>query len=461
MKGFKWPQWQALKLKQIKDFRKNNKDIFGNYQNNINNYIHKTIKSQFKEGAKKVNKEAIKAGVLDTNNASLGGSFFGINDRKIKAMINTVDNDLKDVRMATLRMSNDVYRSTIYKASQMANSGAKTLHQAIDMATRDFLSRGFNCIEYKNGRRVNIADYADMSVRTATKRANLMGEGELRKKLGNPLVYVSKHSTSCDKCAKWQGRVYIDDVWSGGKAEDGKYPLLSTAIAGGLYHNRCMHGQSTYFEDMNEEPEEIQENEHNKNDEYIQALRRRRKEYERLAIGSLLPENVQEYSNKVEDLQKEIEDATISKEEQYAINSYISSESYKINDKLRNGIELSNQESEIINDLDKALEKLKDYNGNAVRVLDIKNKKQLQKFLSRNKIGNIESWKEYLSFSCKENYNENANIRIYVTSTKAKDIRKYNKAEGEIVYRRNSKFKTKNVVKQNNTYYILWEEINE
>ena len=376
-------------------------------------------------------------------------------------MINAIGNDLKDVRIATLRMSNDVYRSTIYKASQMANSGAKTLNQAIDMATKDFLTKGFNCIEYKGGRRVNIADYADMAVRTATKRANLMGEGELRKKIGNPLIYVSKHSTSCDKCSKWQGRVYIDDVWSGGKIEDGKYPLLSTAIAGGLYHNRCMHGQSTYFEGINDEPEEIQENEHNKNDEYLQALRRRQKQYERLATGSLLQENVKKYSNNVKELQNQIEDVTMSEKEHYAINSYISSESYKINDKLRNNIKLTDLESSIVKDLDTALEKLKDYKGNVVRVLDVRNKKQLQQFLDKNKIGSIGTWKEYLSFSNEENYNKDSNIRIYVTSTKAKDIRNYNKEEGEVVYKRNSKFKTKNIVKQNDIYYILWEEINE
>ena len=295
----------------MKDFRKANKDIFGKYQSHVTMWTNLRIRKQFQEGARKVNKEAISAGILDKDSASLGGSFFGINDRKIKAMISSIDKDLKDVRMATLRMSNDIYRSTVYKASQMKNAGAKTLNQAIDMATKDFLARGFNCIEYKDGRRVNIADYADMAVRTATKRANLMGEGELRKKIGNPLIYVSKHNTSCDKCSKWQGRVYIDDVWSGGKAEDGKYPLLSTAIAGGLYHNRCRHGQSTYFEGINEEPEEIQENEHNKNDEYLQELRRRQKQYERLAEGSLLPENVEKYRGKVTELQNQIESDTI------------------------------------------------------------------------------------------------------------------------------------------------------
>lgn len=141
---------------------------------------------------------------------------------------------MSDVRTATLRMANDQFRQVIYKSQVYANTGAGTVQQAIDMATKDFLARGFNCIEYKDGRRVNIADYCDMAIRTAYTRAGLAGEGEMRKELGNPIVYVSKHSGTCDKCSKWAGRVYIDDVWSGGTAKDGKYPLLSTAIARGI-----------------------------------------------------------------------------------------------------------------------------------------------------------------------------------------------------------------------------------
>lgn len=463
MKGFKWPQWQSLKLKQLREFRKNNKDIFGKHEKNINRYVYKAVKRQFKEGARKVNKEAIRAGILDEDSAGLGGSFFGINDRKIKALINSVNNNLKDAKTAALRMSNDVYRSTVYKASQMASSGAKTLNQAIDMATRDFLNRGFNCIEYKDKRRVNIADYSDMAVRTATKRANLIGEGEFRKRLGNPLIYVSKHSTSCEKCSKWQGRVYIDDVWSGGTEQDGKYPLLSTAIEGGLYHNRCEHGQSTYFEGINEEPEEIQEiqeNEHIWNDEYTQELRRRQKQYERLAIGSLVPENIEKYQNKAKGLQNQIEDVTISEEEQYAINSYISSESYKINDKLRNNIKLNDLENSIVKDLDVTLNKMQEYRGNVRRSLQL-NKEELKGFLEEHKIGSIVNYKAYTSTTAGSRYNDLSNIELYIKSKTGRDLRRFNKEEAEILFKRDTRFKIKSIEKINEVYYIKMEEFDE
>ena len=312
-KGFDWPQWQALKLKQFEDYKKANKEIFNNNTKGLNRYLYKHIKEQFKEGAGRTNKQAIQSGIIRKEDSQLGGSFLGLNHRKLDALIKTTKNDMKDVKYATLRMANDQYRQIIYKAQVFANTGAGTVKQAIDMASKDFLARGFNCIEYSNGSRHNIADYCDMAIRTANKRANLMGEGEMRKKLGNPLVYISKHGGACDKCTPWEGRVYIDDVWSGGKTEDGQYPLLSTAIEGGLFHPRCHHGVSTYYEGINDEPEEVTQakQNHNEEDKYTQYLQQRQKKYQRLAAGSLLPENVLNYQNNVNKLQNQIESSKI------------------------------------------------------------------------------------------------------------------------------------------------------
>ena len=312
-KGFDWPQWQALKIKQFEDYKKTNKEIFNNNTKGLNKYLYKHIKEQFKEGASRTNKQAIQLGIVKKEDSQLGGSFFGLNHRKLNALIKSTKSDMKDVKYATLRMANDQYRQIIYKAQVFANTGAGTVKQAIDMASKDFLTRGFNCIEYKNGTRHNIADYCDMAIRTANKRANLMGEGEMRKKLGNSLVYVSKHGGACDKCTPWEGRVYIDDVWSGGTEKDGKYPLLSTAIAGGLFHPRCQHGVSTYYEGINNEPEEVTKAKHNHNekDRYAQYLQQIQKQYERLSAGSLLPENILNYKNKANELQNQIESSKI------------------------------------------------------------------------------------------------------------------------------------------------------
>ena len=462
-KGFDWPQWQALKIKQFEEYKNANKEMFNEKTKGLNRYIYKHIKDQFKEGASRTNKEAIKAGFIKKEDSQLGGSFFGLNHRKLDALIKSTKENMKDVKYATLRMANDQYRQIIYKAQVYANTGAETVKQAIDMASRDFLARGFNCIEYKNGTRHNIADYCDMAIRTANKRANLMGEGEMRKKLGNSLVYVSKHGGACDKCTPWEGRVYIDDVWSGGTEKDGKYPLLSTAISGGLFHPRCQHGASTYYEGINDESKEVTQAKQNYNEEdkYTQYLQQRQKQYQRLAAGSLLPENIINYQNKANALQNQIKSSKISltDDEQYAINQYISSESYKINELLRNNLKLDDIQENIVKQLDKALDKCRNYNGNIVRVLDITDKKELEKFIHMNKLNKPIMFNEYLSFSSRNDYNKNANVIIYTASNKAKDLRNFNPNESEILYPRNSKFVVEKTKKVDGKYYLLWREI--
>lgn len=91
-----------------------------------------------------------------------------------------------------------------------------------------------------------------MAVKTANKRAYLRGEGEERAKYGLSLVVVNSRQGGCPDCAKYIGRVFIDDVYSNGKKSDGDYQLLSTAIAEGLFHPRCKDSTSTYYPELDD-----------------------------------------------------------------------------------------------------------------------------------------------------------------------------------------------------------------
>ena len=77
-KGFNWPQWQALKLKHLEDFRKNNKDIFKKYNKDIDYATKKEMKKQFREGASRTYKGALKAGIIKKEDSQLSGSFFRV-----------------------------------------------------------------------------------------------------------------------------------------------------------------------------------------------------------------------------------------------------------------------------------------------------------------------------------------------------------------------------------------------
>lgn len=249
-----WSMWQAEQLKSLEQYRKENKKKFGKEFEEINKKIDRLILGANEDGQMDQEAEilkAIKKG-FPAKKVSPGGTaeFFKVNDRKLNALLEATSSDMQKAESAVLRRANDQYRKVIFNAQVYANTGAGTYEKAVDMATKDFLSAGIDCIEYANGSRHTIADYADMAIRTASKRAYLQGEGTKRQEWGLHLVIMNKRGNPCPKCLPFCGKILIDDVWSGGSREDGNYPLMSNAIAAGLYHPRCRDSHTTYFPDI-------------------------------------------------------------------------------------------------------------------------------------------------------------------------------------------------------------------
>lgn len=99
----------------------------------------------------------------------------------------------------------------------------------------------------------------------------------------------------------FEGKVLIDDVWSGGSSKDGPYPLMSSAMAAGLYHPNCKDKHSTYFEGISSKPESryyeekpvIKERQLIENK--LNHAKRQAKSYNRLAKNSLDTENQEVY----------------------------------------------------------------------------------------------------------------------------------------------------------------------
>lgn len=144
--------------------------------------------------------------------------------------------------------------------------------------------------------------------------------------------------------------------------------------------------------------------------------------------------------------------------ERHALNQYMSFESYKLNEKLRNGIPLDSLEKSMVESMDAALDKLNNYRGNVVRVLNIADEEKLKEFLQEHSAGRIVEYKEFISTSSREGYNPDANVEIYIQSTKGKNITALNPEECEVLYKRNSKFLVDRVVSRDGKVYILMEE---
>ena len=306
--GFNWSAWQTEQLKALEKYKKANSEKFKSRFSDINNSIGDLLREARSAGGTAQEQQILKA-IKDGFKAAKApkqgaeAAFFKLNSRKLNALIKATRQDLEKAEYAMLRMTNDKYRQIIFNAQVYANTGAGTYEKAVDMATRDFLSAGINCIEYKNGSRHTVKEYARMAIQTASKRAYLTGEGEKRKEWGISTVIVKKRGNACPKCLPFCGKVLIDDVWSGG-VPDGKHRLMSEAIAAGLYHPNCKDIHTTYFEGITEcgEPyteEELKQIEEDYKKEQEQQYAKRQAEcFDRLEKYSLDSENRKKYSLK-------------------------------------------------------------------------------------------------------------------------------------------------------------------
>lgn len=309
--GFNWTQWQVEQLKALEKYKADNKTRFAGRFSDINSSIDAMIFTARQTGGTEQEQKilrALKKG-LKASKVSQGteGAFFKLNTRKLNALIKATKSDFNRAEKAMLRMSEDKCRQIIFNAQVYANTGAGTYEKAVDMATKDFLKAGINCIEYANGARHTMKDYAKMAIQTANKRAYLTGEGEMRQSWGISTVIMNKRANACPKCLPFVGKVLIDDVWSGGKASDGPYPLMSSAIAAGLYHPNCKDVHTTYFPELDEEPdskftkEELEKvKEDYKQDQKQQYAGRMVEQFDRLSKYSLDPDNKKVYAARKE-----------------------------------------------------------------------------------------------------------------------------------------------------------------
>lgn len=302
--GIEWTQWQAIQLEELHRFKQEAAKKYGLEFKSMNKKIRETIANASLQGASDEELNVLKAlekGYVLKRERGLSAGFFQTNQKRLDALMNAVEHDMKTAQTAVLRYANDKYRQIIFQSQIAASSGALTYEKAVDMATKDFLKSGLNCITYSNGAVHNIVSYADMAVRTASKRAYLMGEGQKRQEWGVSTVILNKRFNACPLCMPFEGKVLIDDVWSGGSSKDGPYPLMSSAMAAGLYHPNCKDKHSTYFEGISSKPESryyeekpvIKERQLIENK--LNHAKRQAKSYNRLAKNSLDAENQETY----------------------------------------------------------------------------------------------------------------------------------------------------------------------
>ena len=335
-RDFDWSQWQVEQLKALEQLRRSNPKKYGRRFASINARMRKAIQEAEAKGQKEEELRILKALTehkslgerLSAGGNGVGGEqFFRTNESKLDALLSATQRDMEKAEQAVLRRANDQYRKIIFDAQVYANTGAGTVEKAVDMATKDFLAKGIDSIVYANGARHTISDYADMYIRTAERRAYLMGQGQKRQEWGLSLVIVNRRGTmkdgnrghACPHCIPWLGKVLVDDVYSGGKP-DRVHPLLSEAMAAGFLHPRCKDGFTTYFPGISSAPdpatrqEVAQAVEAEREENRENYAKRQMERFERLEKYSLDPENRQKYAVRAGEWKGNLRELTLNED---------------------------------------------------------------------------------------------------------------------------------------------------
>lgn len=273
--------WRSARARAFLEYQARNTDIIGRFD--IPSALNTELWNTYREAGVKTRKDLAK-------NAASGGfqgdTTFRVNEAKMNALVQEYIGKFNEVQSSILRRTDDIYRQSIFKAQASLATDLYTLDECVDMAVKDFVAAGINSVMYSNGSRHSITDYSEMALRTGNRRATLWGEGAARGELGQYLVLVTQYGGCSDTCLPWQGRVYFDDVYSGGmpSMNTTNQTLLSEAISNGLFHPRCRHSSNTYYEGVTEIPELMDaeealevsklQDEQAKNERYIRAYKR-------------------------------------------------------------------------------------------------------------------------------------------------------------------------------------------
>lgn len=505
-------EWQLERLKELNGLNQQNAKIIAKYSGKTLEEVEKVFSK-----AKKIGTEAnasilemgIKAGILNEIDPRT-------EEEQVKA---TLSSAIQEVLTTFNKQNNSLlasagqeYTNIVNKVSSQVLAGTKTLERAMQEAVSQLAEKGLTGFIAKNGARWSPEAYTKMVLRTNTQNTINHIQEEQMALAGNDYWEISNHSGARPKCADDQGQIFsisgntkpiVDGT--GKKIKVRSWSSSSYGQPDGILGINCGHSRRSFVpgvsihrdnpmpraENDEEYIEKQRQRQYERNirnkkreiamlkqtgveDSYIRrkqnSLSNTRKEYlnfldktgrtritanEWIDSSTISPKNSTKIITSYQSKKKKNGSNQLTKQDIGFIKDWVSSDSYKINDLLRNNRKISKEWKTKINGINNAIKKQPKYEGNIVRVLEIND---LSSFLKDYEIDKPIKYKEFLSFSDKEGYNNKANVKIYVVSKHGRDIRDFNQDESEILYPTDSSFIVKNIKQQDGVVYILLEE---
>lgn len=224
-----WKAWRDKQLKKLSAFRRGNRKIVRSYSKQISKEMAKDFEKSYRFGVNLVTRRAKAAKLQGKGDVPLFNK-----NKRIDSELEKVQKSVNQSYNTSLKVLEEQYVKTVNTADK-ASPIARTLFEAVDAANKELMTYGITGKVSSAKRRINIANYIEMTTVETSQEMLFIGEAAKSEDLGIYTVYITKHPSACKLCTPWQGKVLIDDVYMPGKP-DGKHELLSKAIKNGLFH---------------------------------------------------------------------------------------------------------------------------------------------------------------------------------------------------------------------------------
>lgn len=454
-------EWRLKKLDELGTFSNDMVELISEYTNKSKKEILQMLEESQENTFN-----------IDYLNKAYENGMIKVNPMKVlksPAFENIISNSYKElnktfrmINTKALENVNQSYMDIINTAYVEVASGVFDYQSSIKRALNKMAEKGIKCASYerKDGTIVKYSlqgtikrDIVTAIIQTACKSSMKMCEeleaeyvevtSHLGARTGDGIHPISNH-------AHWQGKVY---KLKGSDKYDNFYTSTGYGDILGLGGVNCRHNFYPYFPGIDEpsqphydEEENKKEYERQQKENRLNRKKQQQKRIKEVAIHNEDKDQIKEINKEIKKIDNEVknvDEVKLTDNEQYALNKYMGFESYTYNEKLRNDIPLDENETKILNNLDKVLDKMPKYANTVTRSVSISSD-DINYFLKDYKEGYVIQYKAYMSTTKGDIYNPDARVQMAIKSKNGRDISKYNKEEQEILFKRNSKF---NVIK--------------
>ena len=481
--------WRIQKLEEMGLFNEEVIEYLAKYTNHTKEEILKALE-EIGYDTFNINKleSAFENGKIKINPSTL------IENNTIQNIINNAYNELSnhfvELSNKIANSTREAYLSIVEEAYLKTSMGTHSYQEAIRESLNSLANKGITTLTYTTtddaGNVIGIRNY---DIEGTVRRDILTGVRTLSNDINKTTieelecewVYLSEHLRCRPTHFDWQGTII--------KYED-LVDVTNYGDVAGLGGINCAHYFEPYFGDARGDElksiskEDALEQYHLSQEQ--RYLERGIRKWKRKAEVWKSSDNIDQYNkctDKVREWQSRLKNFTeehnlrrdytreyvaqrypnwyvkLTQDEKQALNQYISSDSYKINEKLYTNTPLTTEEETLVKHIDNALDKIPNYKGYVNRSVFIKNQDHLNEILSVfNNKDLIGSWSSYVS-SSKIVYDDTAELQFRILSKTGKNISSLNKNEQEILFKRNTRFKIVDYNQKNGKININLEEV--